>query len=729
MQTQFKHTYLSLAVAAAAYVGAAAPVHAQQSAVENDEGKVEIINVTAQRRVQSIQEVPVAVTAFGPDALELRQVTNVVDLHTQVPNINVASNTGLGSGARIFLRGVGEDESRISADPAVGIYVDGVYIGRQVGALFDLVDLERLEVLRGPQGTLYGRNSNGGAVKLISKGPDLGDNYGIAKITVGSDGRLDGRLTGNIALSDSTGVRATVLSRSRDGFHTLNPNGYLAEYAGTNLGEKDVTAFRINLLHEFNNAWSANLGLDYTDDKSDPSPGSTMAGRDKDNNIFTIEPVGETVCNVNTPLAFQPMGCFVGHASKIETSGVTLNILGAAGEYDFQFLSGYRTMEDDLASRIGFVYKQQTDQDQFSQEVTMSSNYNGPFNFVTGLYYYIEDATLASLFVQNFEIAIKTDASAAFFQSNYEFGDDYTLTTGIRYTKETKEFEGLALASGRDRIESRDFTNTTFNVALNRQFSKRVMGYVSFGTGFKSGGWSPDCFAATACFLPVDQEELDAFEFGIRSDWMNNRLRINATYFMNNYDNLQIASTVPRAGFTRFNVDETKITGLELELSYAATKNLKFDLMLGTLDGEYESITEDQASGLTNTGSTPSCNGVASIECAKSLELKNAPSYKATLGVTHTAELASGVITSRLDVSIEDDYWNLVANAPDNALTSVGTLLNARVSYAPSNSEWKLSVWGRNLSDEIYSPASSANSFTQFAADPLTWGVDVEYRF
>ncbi|OFA29894.1 ligand-gated channel [Glaciecola punicea] len=732
MQTQLKYRYLRHAVFAALCASTTTSVYAQESIAdniaENEEGSVEVINVTAQRRVQSIQEVPLSVTGLSANALETRQVSNVLDLQYQVPNISLAANTGTANGARIFLRGVGEDESRISADPAVGIYVDGIYIGRQVGALFDLVDLERLEVLRGPQGTLYGRNSNGGAVKLISKGPDLGENYGMAKVSVGSDARLDARLTGNFAISDSTGIRATALTRSRDGFHTLNPNGDFAEFAGTNLGKQSTKAFKVNLLHEFNQDWSMNVGVDYTDDDSDPSPGSTMAGRDGDNNIFTIEPINGTVCSANTPVNFLPIGCFTGHFAEVKTSGVTLNVLGAIGDYDVQFLSGYRTMEDDMLSRIGFVYKQQTDQDQFSQEITVSSNYAGNFNFVTGVYYFTEDAQLDTVFVFPFELGIKTDALAIFFQSDYKFSD-YTLTTGLRHTTETKEVDALAVSSGATKVESRDFNNTNFTVALNRQFTKDIMGYVSYATGFKSGGWSPDCFAATACFLPVDEETVDTLEFGLRSDLMNNRLRVNATYFINNYEGLQIGSTVPGLGFTRFNVDQTDISGLELEIIYAATKNLSFDIILGTLDAEYSSLTLDQAGGLTNAGSSPACNGIASIECALALELKNAPEYKATLGITHIAELESGIIVSRLDASVEDDSWNLVANAPESALTSVGAMVNARVSFEPYSEAWKVAGWVRNLADHTYSPASTANSFQQFAAAPLTWGVDLEYRF
>jgi iron complex outermembrane receptor protein len=730
MKTQFKPIYISAVISL--LLSTSTSLMAQEAASPSesveDEG-LEKITVTASRRITTTQEIPVSVTAIGEDDLEVKQINNVSDLQYQVPNISLGTNTGTSNGARIFLRGVGEDESRISADPAVGVYVDGVYVGRQVGALFDLVDLERIEILRGPQGTLYGRNSNGGAIKLVSKSAELDENYGVLKVTAGNNGRFDARLTGNLALSDSTAIRTTFLSKTRDGFHTLNPNGDFADLAGTEVGEKDTKAFRIGLNHHFNDAWKLNLALDYTKDSSDPVPDSAAPGKDADNNIFTIEPLGDTVCSAATPINFLSIGCFTDYFSEVVTKGLSLNIQGQVGEYDLSFLTGYRTMKDDLSSRIGFPYFQKTDQNQLSQEITLSSDYEGAFNFVTGLYYFSEDAQADSVFVFPFEIGVDTKAKAIFFQGDYEFTDTLTLTSGIRYTKETKDLTGLAVLSSLTREESRDFSNTTYNIAINNQFTKDVMGYASYSTGFKSGGWSPDCFASAACFLPVDEEELDAIEFGIRSDWMDNRLRLNATYFMNNYEGLQIASSVPGLGFTRFNVDEAEINGVEVEATYEVTDSLIVNMTLGTIDAKYTKLNIDQAGGLTTSGASPGCNGVVSIECALGLDLKNAPEYKGSIGFTYSGEVNGASLVSHIDFSFEDDSYSLVANAPEHALTSVGTIINASISYEPSHEDWKVSVWGKNLADDEYSRAAVAGDFTQYASDPLTFGADFEYRF
>jgi len=720
----------SMLLSGLAVMSSAGISQAQQNDTANESQNSIVLDeiiVTAQRRQQTIQDVPASVSAISGLQLEQNQITDVLDLQYSIPNISIATNTGTANGARIFLRGVGEDESRASAEPAVGVYVDGIYVGRQVGALFDLVDLERVEVLRGPQGTLYGRNSNGGAIKLISRTPSTEKNEFDLGITAGSDSRFDTKLVGNLALSDSTAVRASFISKSRDGFHTLNPNGDFAALAGTEVGEIDTTAFRISLAHQLSDSWSANLIIDSTQDDSDPVPDSNNVDSDADGNLFTVEPTPGTVCSAATPSIFLGIGCFTDYRSEVESEGVSLKIDGAIGNYTFQSLTGYRALEDDLSTRISFPFTQQTDQDQFSQEYTISSNFEGPFNFVAGLFYFEEDIQLDSVFVFPFELGIETEAIAGFFQSNYEVSNSATLTTGIRFTDETKEINGLALSSGLSRIEERDFDNTTFNIALDNRFSESLLGYVSFSSGFKSGGWSPDCFSPTACFLPVDEEEIDSLEFGVRSDFFGGRLRLNASYFFNQYEGLQIGATVPGLGFTRFNVDEAEIDGLEVDATFRATENLTFTLNFGTLNADYTSLNLQQAGGLSNDGASESCGGVVSVECALDLELKNAPSYKGALGVAYSFPLSSGTLTAGLDLTFEDESFSLVAN-PVNSITDPGTLLDARLTYTPNDGGWRFALWGKNLGDEEFARVATGATF-QYASDPLTWGVDIGYKF
>jgi iron complex outermembrane receptor protein len=706
------------------------PILAQDTEeAEYETGALEEVMVTAQRREQNLQDVPVSVTAITAKDLELKQINNIRDLQYQVPNISLATNTGTASGARVFLRGIGEDESRVSADPAVGIYVDGIYIGRQVGAMLDLLDLERIEVLRGPQGTLYGRNTNAGAIKLISVKPQNENTFEV-KLTAGTDSLFNAKATGNWAFSESTAVRASFITKNRDGFHDLNPNGDFANQ-GREVGDIETRAFRIAFAHDFGNSWRANLAFDYTQDDSDPIPDSAAPGDDADNNLFTIEPLPGTVCNELTPVTFQPMGCFLGYSSEVEQWGVNLSITGEIGDFDFTSLTGLREMEDHLASRIGFPYFQHTDQEQFSQEFTLASNFDGAFDFLGGLFYYTEDVVGDTTFIFDFILPVDTEALAAFFNGTYEFNDQWTLTAGVRYTEEEKNLDAANLTFGAPfaRKDSANFNLWTYKLALDYKINDEVMAFTSYSTGFKSGGWSPDCFSVTACFQPVTEEKLDSFELGLRTDLANDTVRLNVTYFSNQYDGLQIGATVPGLGFTRFNVGESEIQGVEVEMDWQATENLRIFGNIGLLDAKYTSVTLSQAGGLTNSGAA--CpGGIVTIKCALGLELKNAPEYKGSVGGVYKMMLSGGnFLTFGGDLSFEDTSWSLVANGPPHALTDVDAIINARITYGSGDGKWEAALWGRNLTDEEYSRSATANSFTQYASAPLQLGVDFRYLF
>lgn len=708
----------------------AAPAIAQDDDAA-DSRRLGTVLVTAQRTEENLQDVPVAVTALSSEDIEDKQVQNIRDLQFLAPNINIATNTGTASAARIFLRGVGEDESRGAVDQAVGIYVDGIYIGRSVGSLMDVVDLEQIEVLRGPQGTLYGRNTIGGAIKLTSVKPQF-ENSANVLTTIGNEGRLDLRGTANYQIDDRTAFRLTALHRERDGFHTLRPNGDF-EGEDRDVGRLHTLAVRGSLYHEFNDVWSVLVSADQTLDRSDPIPdsaapnGDLAVGGDVDNDIFTIEPLDGTTCSALTPGNFQPLGCFTDYNQRLKSGGASVNIEADMEGVTFTSLTGVRNLDDNLSTRIGFPYFQDTNQDQFSQEFTLASN-DGPHDWLLGAYYFTEQLELNTTFVFPFSVNAETESFALFGQGTYNVTDQLGLTGGLRYTTETKELDAEALLSGLSRIDERDFSNISYTVGADYRFNESVLGYAKFSTGFKSGGWSPDAFSPAAVFLPVRKETLDSFEAGVKTDLFSDRVRFNATYFFNTYEDLQIGATVPGLGFTRFNVPETEIQGLEFEWVLQATDNFQINGNLGLLDAEYTELDTVAAGGLTNQGATPACGGVVSVACASSLDLKNAPEYKATLGALYTMPIQGGDLIFSGDVNFEDDSWSLVANDPPHALIDVPTLVNARVKYE-AEAGWSVALWGKNLGDEEYYRASSANSFSTYASEPLTYGVELGYEF
>lgn len=721
-----KKTLICATAATALSTAFAAPVLAQEDDGD-DARRLGAVTVTAQRVEENLQDVPVAVTALSTEQLEDKQVLNIRDLTAQVPNINIATNTGTASAARIFLRGVGEDESRGAVDQAVGIYVDGVYIGRSVGSLFDVVDLESLEVLRGPQGTLYGRNTIGGAIKLTSVKPQF-ENSGKMSATLGNYGREEFKATANVQVGDNTAFRVTGFSRERDGFHDLRPNGAQAANARDGVGAIDTLAFRASVYHEFNDDWNLLVAIDHTDDNSDPIPDSAQPGNDADNDIFTIEPLPGTVCAAS---GLQPLGCFSDYDQELQNTGVMAKVEGVIGGLDFTSITAYRELEDELSTRIGFPYLQETEQSQFSQEFTIGQTGQGALDWLAGIYLFEEDLALDTVFIFPFAIDAKTTSAAVFGQGTYALNDQLSITAGARATFDDKNFEGIG-PFGFARTDDAEFDDVSYTIGADYRFNDDILGYAKFSTGFKSGGWSPDAFSGTAVFLPVDEETLESFEVGIKSDW-NDTLRLNVAAFFNQYEGLQIGATVPGLGFTRFNVDETEIAGLEVEGVWQVTDNFQINGNLGLLDAEYTSVTGDQARGLSNNGAgcpagTDPTNDAAIISCALGLDLKNAPEYKATLGALYTQPVYQGELIISADASFEDDSWSLVANSPAHAFIEIDTLVNARVKYADERG-WSIAVFGRNLTDEEYYRASSASSFTTYASPPLEYGVELGLEF
>ena len=729
---------IRLSALAAMLLLSAAPALAQtpdQNANPTDSAFDEII-VTAQRRAEAATDVPVALTVIGTDELQTLQIEDTLDLQSFVPNLNLGTNTGTANAARIFLRGVGEDESRGAVEPAVGTYVDGVYIGRIVGALFDLVDIEQIEVLRGPQGTLYGRNSNGGAIKIATLKPTTEGFGASGRVTYGNFDRFDVKGSVNVPIADVAALRLSGLYKERDGYFDIIPNGGYAGQVIEDVGALETLAFRGSLSFDITPDWNVLLIADYTDDDSDPIPSTVADFADADGDLFTVEPFPGTACagvpeDITAPAgAFQftrPVGCFAGFSNETKSQGISGTVTGQLGELQVQSISAFRRLDDELSSHIGFPYLQETDQEQSSQEFTLSSDFAGPFNFVAGVYWFKEDLNLDTSFVFPFQVRVDTESYAAFGQGEFEVGD-FTLTGGLRYTTEDREFQGRNLVSNLFNNAEIDTDKVSYTAKVDYNLDDDVLVYASYATGFKGAGFSPDCFSPTACFLPVDEEEVATVEFGLKSQFADRRVKFDATYFNNSYDDLQIAATVPGLGFTRFNVEETGIDGFEFELGFRPTANFRLNANLSILDGQYEELTQSQAAALTNQG-VPCPGGVPTIDCALDLELKNAPEWKFNVSALQSLDFAGGALDLSGNIAFEDDSFSLVANSPPNAESDIPTLLNLRAAYRPGDSNYYIAAWAKNVFDEEYYRAATATALAVYAAEPATYGIDIGFDF
>lgn len=699
--------------------------------VSNISKKIEEVIVTAERRAESIQSVAVAVTAIDIASIESKSIGNILDIGRYVPNAVIINGTGPANSSRIYFRGIGEDDSR-NPDPAVGTYLDGIFIGRTIGGLLDVADVAQIEVLRGPQGTMFGRNSNGGAIRVITVSPQDENTLSLTG-GLGSDGRKMVKVVGNLAISEDTAFRVAVLDKQRDGFSTVTPNGDLASNARDGVGDKDISVFRASLRHNFNENWTGTLTMDQVKDKSDPVPSSYITSSvdasvvtDRDQNIFTTEPAPGVTCSSFTPAIFLSVGCFTDYHSDVEISGTSLKIEGSLGDYDFVSLTGHRTLEDDASMFVSYPYTQVTDQEQLSQELTISSNFDGAFNYIAGVYYWDEDVDFDSTFIFRHVSVTETESLAVFAQGSFEMTDQLTLVGGMRYTDETRDFSGTNMAFGLSNSDSIDMQNKTYTVKLEYQANDDMFMYLSAATGYKTPGFSPDCFSGTSCFLPVAEEEVSSFEAGIRSDLLDDRLRLNATFFYSKYDDLQVGATVPGLGFTRFNLNSATVQGLELEAVFKPTENLEIFGNVGTNDGKYDGLTQLQADTISVAGAT--CpGGIATIQCGEAKKMKNAPEFQANLGFLWRANLTSGEITLGGDIAFEDESYSLVSNNP-GSLIDHDPLINARMSYAPHEGNWSMALWGKNLTDQEYWKATTSPN-KAYPAAPLTWGIDFRVNF
>lgn len=603
--------------------------------------------------------------------------------------------------------------------------------------MLDLLDLERIEVLRGPQGTLYGRNATGGAIKYVSKRPETGVNELDLYATLGNFSRFDAKAVGNFALGANTAIRASVLRRTQDGAFT-------AWSDGDDIGEVDATSARVALLHDFGNEWTLYAAVDTVQDDTDPIPTSLPEGFDVDNDVFTLDPAPGVDCT--DPAESVWSGCFENYSSEVESFGALLEISGPLGDFTFRSLTGYREVEDDLDTNFGsFNFQQQTDQDQFSQEFTLTSDFDGPFNFVSGLYYFEEDANLDYLFAIPATLRVKTDAWAVFGEGTFQFTEYWELRAGIRYTDESKDMLGRSIfftdvlgLDGFVRDDERSFDSTDYRLALQYHVNSDVMFYGSYTTGFKSGGYSPDCFSPLpVCMNPVRPESVDTWEIGTRGELFGNRLRLNITYFDNTYEDLQLGGSTPQ-GFIRYNVPEVETDGLEVEWLFQATSNLTLDGYVAYSDGSYTEVDQNTIVAIGGTLPNPVCGGEVPDEACllNNFELKNLPEWSYAVAGSYLTTMANGYeLSTRVSLSYEDETFHLVGNTPEIKREDT-TLVDARITLADPGDKWSVSLWGKNLTDEVYYPAGTTVGRDAigvvglvFPAMPRTFGADLRYTF
>ena len=673
----------------------AMPSIAQQPA-GTEAGALEEVMVTAQRREQGIQKVPVAVTAMDPATIERRQVTDSKQIVFNVPNLTGNSNVGQASANSFFMRGIGTTENLATADTSVGVYVDDVYIARQGANNFNLADVERIEVLRGPQGTLYGRNTNGGAIKIVTRKPTADSELAV-RGSYGNHDRWDLKLSGNTALTDTLYARANILTQQGDGYIRNTT-------LGKDVNDMDYWGGRIALRQLASDAVEINLALDYSEDKTNGNYASDIAGvlRPSTGDIRTVvsglDAFGDSI-----------------------TWGGSLHVDWKINDtLSFKSITGYRNTDQDLNIDLSdqpapmYNLLQHQKSDQLSQEFQLNGDLTDQLNFVAGIYYFDEssDVTISDriratpVAVQNQwnkAYTVDVESYAAFGQLEYSIGP-VTLVGAARYTWEDRSFDVVQTstlpgplfnyttaslvalgAAGQSIDVDREFCKFTPKFGVNWQVTDDLFAYASYTKGFRSGGWTGRALRADQ-FVNVDPENVESWELGAKATLLNGRIRWNTSLFTMDYTDLFNTLTV--AGVYTVATADAKIDGAETEFTLRATPWLDLFANLGYLDTKYE--------------------GQKPVNLAD--ELQRAPQLQVKAGFSVDYPLASGSLLVNADAFYTDKYLitpaDLSVTAPllPAGVDTTGdfTIVNASVGYRWNEGRYELVGSCTNCFDKSY---------------------------
>jgi len=745
-----KRKYLSIAIggillAPAAFVQA----QEQQTAPAGTQAtQLDEVTVTARRRTESIQDVPVAVSAFGEEQIKDLQASTVEGLQGAVPNMNIAQGRGSANSVNVFIRGIGQPDALQTFDPGVGMYVDDVYYSRINGALFSLFDIQQLEVLRGPQGTLYGKNSTGGAIKLTTKNP-FDNEGGAVEVTAGDYGRLEGRFYVSGKLSDT--VAGSIAGAK------ITNDGYVKDaVTGKRYNDDDTEALRMKLAFNPTDNFSAVLSLDTTKQDAALTLGRPMAPLLQTSlapaGVIVLQP-GETgEWNRRAQTSFQN-----GEGQYLKHSGASLAMDWEINEqFTLKSISSYRKLKtksyidiDASEYELGDVLVA-LDQNQKSQEFQLHYDNGSNLHATFGAYYMKEnvpsyqeayaDDLFSFLgakvpFLRTIDDDLTTTSTAAFAHVNWEFVPTWTVAAGVRWTKDKKDYDrststfwGAPFASlnGTVAFDAKaSWTAVTPSISLQKEFSDNLMGYVSANRGFKSGGFNGRANTVYDTeHAKFDPEYVWTYELGLKGSSADHRLRGTATAFYSNYSDFQARVSQDVGTFPVLNAAKLNIKGIELEGSALLGESTTLSAQLGWMDAKYDSF-EDFRLDPSYAGYDPTVNHD---------HVPFSPDVTARVALQHVFSLGdNGSLTFGGDVSYRSDTWLSVDNRKVLSQDAY-TLLGAYGVWDSSQLTWQVRAGVRNLTDKQYKTegqefASVGNIQTAYYGLPRNWYVSLRYNF
>lgn len=716
----------------------AGTAHAQvaEEPAPESAGLQEVV-VTAQKREQNLQNVPIAISALAPDFIETRQITSITSLSALAPNLKIDPVGANQTTSTIAIRGNVQGNPQLFFEPSVGLYLDGVYIGKAQGTIFDVADIERIEVLRGPQGTLYGRNTVGGAVNLIARKPS-GEWGGRFQASYGDFDYW--RARGSIDLP-RFGIFTAKLSgqiAERDGFYDVSGNSSTDEAQTL-----DSTSAMLQLRAEPTDVLTLDYVFDFSVVDQQAGYGAPISG---------VGPLAPFVLPRKRP---EKVSFNSPNLEYAKNRGHALTAaLGLGEAHTLKSITAYRnqTYRDalDLDGSPGSLGLASRDSDywQFSQELQLTGRV-ARLNYVAGLYYFEDDGYVLN--PQSFfnglsrvdsRFGFTTEAYAAYAQVDYELTDALTLTAGLRYTDEKKTFERffarlapvqvVAVNLPEGTIPAGNFSKLSPSATLAYEASPDVNLYARYAQGYRSGGFNGSSTTATDVLTKFQPQTLDSYEIGLKSRLFDNRMSLNVAAFWDESKDLQLSvfRAVTSAASMVVNAGAARVRGLEIEASARPHESLSLQAAIGYLDAEYERYDD------------------AGVDVADNRSFPYAPKYSFSASVQWTAvERNSGKLDLIADFSRLTPYYQSSAalrpatptqTDANNSRSPGRTILDARAvlsGFALGGLEGELSLWGRNLLDEddpqffIDFGANFQRLAVGYFPDPRTYGVTLSVKF
>lgn len=706
---------LASAIILASCTGLAPQALAQNAVLEE-------VVVTARKQEENAQDVPVSIQTIGSEQLQESNITNLEELSFLMPNVTVSKS---GADDNLFIRGVGSGVN-LGFERSVGTYVDGLYLGRGKQSRQAFLDLQRVEVLKGPQGVLFGKNTIGGAINITSATPTEDLSGYIDALYEPDANEIDTRFAISNSLTD------TVRGRLAGRYHTMD--GYLENvYTGDDEPEIDEYALRGTLVWDATEALEVTLRGEYAESEEDGS-NQQLYRLDPDNPNNPIDGRPYSIAPVKFDDKSDLVNGYTGknvNSSDLDSNLVSLTLNYQVGIYTLTSITGYSSYDAavgadaDNSALDTLVRNTDEDFDQVSQELRVLIQPEGAFEYMAGIYYEETELDVLDVFDANLlpgavdglvynDFSQEAETAAAFGQVTWNITEAWRWNVGVRYSHDDKEYDKdvsidgtillAAFADDYTNSESRSNDEVTWNSSLQFYATDNLMLYGTVGTGYKDGGFDQFYLGSHRLVDPqqesleFEEETVVSAEFGMKSTLLDGAMTLNLAAFRSEYDDLQTSALVG-ATFAVSNAGEAVTQGIEMDMRYAITHNLTMGAAVSWLDAYYDEFT-NAACTVRQQYEARLADITPCVQDLTDADLQYAPEWSGNLNVEWAMPITNALeFKLRADVNYSDSFFTAQDEDPFTEADSF-TKINLRLALAEMDGSWEVALVGKNLTDE-----------------------------